>query len=200
MSNTIYTLEKIKDIVTPIANKYNVQSIYLFGSYARGEATENSDLDFLVFGGDKFNLTNIFALAEDLRMAFQRQVDVFEISEINTDSDFYSTIMNERLNVAWNIPTNSVFKKYAEKLLTHIDQNNISKENLLNDYALQWLVTTPLYNIGEQVYSLSDEYKNGILIYHGLWFQDLGIDWFTIMMEQTGVSSPKSSLRNCQYY
>ncbi|MBR5271133.1 MAG: nucleotidyltransferase domain-containing protein [Clostridia bacterium] len=100
MSNTIYTIESIKDIVIPIAKKYNVQSIYLFGSYARGEATENSDLDFLVFGGDNFKLTNIFALAEDLRIAFQRQVDVFEISEINTDSDFYSTIMNERLYVA----------------------------------------------------------------------------------------------------
>ena len=50
--------------------------------------------------------------------------------------------------------------EYAEKLLTHIKQNNISKESLINDYALQWLVTTPLYNIGEQVYSLSDEYKN----------------------------------------
>ena len=100
MTDTIYSIEKIKAIVKPIADKYHVQSIYLFGSYARGDATENSDLDFLVFGGDKFKLTNIFALAEDLRSAFQRQVDVFEISEINTHSDFYSTIMNERLNVA----------------------------------------------------------------------------------------------------
>lgn len=100
MANTIYTLEKIRAIVKPIADKYNVQSIYLFGSYARGEANENSDLDFLVFGGDNFKLTNIFALAEDLRTAFQRQVDVFEINEINTNSDFYSTIMNERLSVA----------------------------------------------------------------------------------------------------
>ena len=100
MSHTIYTIENIKNVVIPIANKYNVQSVYLFGSYARGEATENSDLDFLVFGGDNFKLTNIFALAEDLRAAFQRQVDVFEINEINTDSDFYSTIMNERLCVA----------------------------------------------------------------------------------------------------
>lgn len=49
--------------------------------------------------------------------------------------------------------------EYAEKLLVHLDKNNITKEKLLNDYALQWLVTTPLYNIGEQVYALSDEYK-----------------------------------------
>lgn len=49
--------------------------------------------------------------------------------------------------------------EYAEKLLTHINENDITKEKLLDDYALQWLVTTPLYNIGEQVYALSDNYK-----------------------------------------
>ena len=100
MDNITYTIEKIKDIAAPIVNKYKDASIYLFGSYARGDATENSDLDFLVFGGADFKLTDIFALAEDLRAAFQRQVDVFEISEINTNSDFYANIMNERLCVA----------------------------------------------------------------------------------------------------
>ncbi|MBO5743999.1 MAG: DUF86 domain-containing protein [Clostridia bacterium] len=49
--------------------------------------------------------------------------------------------------------------EYTEKLLTHINRNGISKEKLINDYAMQWLVTTPLYNIGEQVYALSGEYK-----------------------------------------
>ena len=49
--------------------------------------------------------------------------------------------------------------EYAEKLLSYINENDITKEKLLNDYALQWLVATPLYNIGEQVYALSDEYK-----------------------------------------
>lgn len=49
--------------------------------------------------------------------------------------------------------------EYAEKLLAYINENDITKEKLLNDYALQWLVTTPLYNIGEKVYALSDEYK-----------------------------------------
>lgn len=49
--------------------------------------------------------------------------------------------------------------EYTDKLLTYINQNGITKEKLLTDYAVQWLVTTPLYNIGEQVYALSDEYK-----------------------------------------
>ena len=100
MNKEIFTFENITNLVPPIAKKYGVKKIYLFGSYARGEATENSDLDFLVFGGDNFKLTLIFALAEDLRKALQKDVDVFEINEINKDSNFYHTIMKERLLVA----------------------------------------------------------------------------------------------------
>ncbi len=100
MSDNVFTISKIKEIVKPIAMKYNVEEIYLFGSYARGEATQESNLDFLVFGGNNFKLTMIFALAEELREAFQKEVDVFEIHEINQDSAFYSEIMNERLIVA----------------------------------------------------------------------------------------------------
>lgn len=47
----------------------------------------------------------------------------------------------------------------AVKLHEYIISNNIKKEDLLIDVPLQWLVTTPLYNIGEHVYNLSSEYK-----------------------------------------
>ncbi len=50
--------------------------------------------------------------------------------------------------------------QYAEMLLKYIEENSVTKEMILNDYSLQLLVTTPLYNIGEQVYALSDEYKD----------------------------------------
>lgn len=100
MRKDVLTLEKIAEIVKPIAVKYQIEEIYLFGSYARGEATADSDLDFLVFGGDSFKKTLIFALAEELREAFQKAVDVFEIHEVNQDSTFYDTIMRERRLVA----------------------------------------------------------------------------------------------------
>ena len=51
MDNRIFTLDNIKALVKPFAEKYHVKEIYLFGSYARGEADENSDLDFLVVRG-----------------------------------------------------------------------------------------------------------------------------------------------------
>ena len=100
MDKRIFTLENIMAMVKPLAEKYQVKEIYLFGSYARGEADENSDLDFLVFGGDNFKLTNILALGEDLREVLQKKVDIFEIHEVNQDSEFYKTIMREKVLVA----------------------------------------------------------------------------------------------------
>lgn len=100
MNNGIFTIQSIKELVEPIAQKYKVQAIYLFGSYARGDADESSDLDFLVFGGESFKLTMIFSLAEELQSVLKNNVDVFEISEINRDSEFYNTIMKERMFVA----------------------------------------------------------------------------------------------------
>ena len=100
MSGCVFTIKDIVRLVKPVAEKYGVKAVYLFGSYARGEADENSDLDFLVFGGEDFKLTMIFTFAEDLRGILKKNVDVFEISEINKDSDFYASVMKERLKVA----------------------------------------------------------------------------------------------------
>lgn len=46
-----------------------------------------------------------------------------------------------------------------DSLKRQIDEHSITKEQLLDDEFSQWAVTTPLYNIGEQVYKISDETK-----------------------------------------
>ncbi|WP_029200852.1 HepT-like ribonuclease domain-containing protein [Oribacterium sp. NK2B42] len=48
----------------------------------------------------------------------------------------------------------------ASKLNEYIKSNKVTKDRLMDDYALQWLVTTPLYNIGEHAYHISDDFKN----------------------------------------
>lgn len=100
MPEKILSLDDIQRIVKPLAEKYHISEVYIFGSYARNEATSNSDIDFLVFGGKNFKLTSVFAFAEELRMMIQKKIDVFEISEVNNDSAFYRTIMKERVKVA----------------------------------------------------------------------------------------------------
>ena len=41
--------------------------------------------------------------------------------------------------------------EYAVRLQKYIVENHIDKEALLNELPLQWLVTTPLYNMGEHL-------------------------------------------------
>lgn len=40
MTDKIYTIDEIRSNISPIAKKYGVERVYLFGSYARGEATK----------------------------------------------------------------------------------------------------------------------------------------------------------------
>ena len=49
--------------------------------------------------------------------------------------------------------------KTWNSLQNQIKEHNITKEMLLNDEFSQWAVTTPLYNISEQVYKISNELK-----------------------------------------
>ena len=52
MDKKTYTAEDIKKIVEPVAREYGVKRIALFGSYARGEATSKSDIDFHLIDTD----------------------------------------------------------------------------------------------------------------------------------------------------
>jgi len=50
----VYSIEQLKERIAPVAAKYGLRAVWVFGSYARNEATENSDIDFLI---DRTNAT-----------------------------------------------------------------------------------------------------------------------------------------------
>lgn len=50
--NTL-TMEEVKTLIQMLLRKYNAEYALLFGSYARGEATAESDIDVVVVGGKK---------------------------------------------------------------------------------------------------------------------------------------------------
>lgn len=47
----------------------------------------------------------------------------------------------------------------GRRLLTYLTERGIAPEQVKADYAIQWTVTTPLYNIGEHTYQISKELK-----------------------------------------
>ena len=85
MSDKIFSIDEIKHIVVPIAKKYEVDRVCLFGSYARGEANSTSDLDFII---DKGRLRGLkFAgMLGDLQDNFDKNVDLLTSSSIMKDA------------------------------------------------------------------------------------------------------------------
>ena len=104
----IYTIEETKSRVLPVIQKYNIPAMYLFGSYARGEAKEESDLDFLV-DTTGTRLTSLLSLGElycDLEEIFQKKIDLVTLrsvmQKVQTESDrsFRDTVMKERVSLS----------------------------------------------------------------------------------------------------
>lgn len=92
--------DELVSIIVNLLGKYKAERALLFGSYARGEATSDSDIDLVVFGGADFHPTDIFAFAEDLYEETGKKVDVYEVREIDHNSSFFSEIMKDGVMVA----------------------------------------------------------------------------------------------------
>lgn len=71
----ILTLEEIKERTLPIFKKHNIKEVYLFGSYARGEATRKSDVDLYFESGDIKSLLELASLDNELEKALGKKVD-----------------------------------------------------------------------------------------------------------------------------
>ena len=98
INKKIYTIKQLKTIIKPILNKYGITNINLFGSYARGEATSNSDVDIYCDKGNIKTFINQVILEEELEKALNKKVDiVFTTSELN--EFFKNQIMNDMIKL-----------------------------------------------------------------------------------------------------
>ncbi len=84
MSDTIYTIPAIKSLLQPVFDGYKIKKAVLFGSYAKGAAAKNSDVDILVDSGLKG--LAFFGLLEDVVNALDKNVDLLDTSQIVPDS------------------------------------------------------------------------------------------------------------------
>lgn len=71
-------LEQIKKTILPTLLKAEVKKAALFGSYVRGENTEESDIDILVDLPDGASLFDLVRLRLDLEEVLKKKVDVVE--------------------------------------------------------------------------------------------------------------------------
>lgn len=99
MDEMTYSLEEIKAIVAPIAEQHGVDRVYLFGSYARGEATAQSDIDLCIDAAAIRGLFAMGALYADLEEALNKRLDIVTVRSLkyNTDAAFLDNIRKDRV-------------------------------------------------------------------------------------------------------
>ena len=95
MCEKIYTIEELKNILKDIFKNFAVKKAILFGSYAKNTPTEKSDIDLVVDSDGTLLNIYFYGLLEELVQKLQKNVDLFEISEIQKNSDIYKDIENE---------------------------------------------------------------------------------------------------------
>ena len=94
----VLSIKEIKDRVKPILNKYGIINIYLFGSYARGEAKSTSDVDIYCDKGNIKTFIDQGNLEDELKQALNKEVDiVFNTSHM--DDYFKEQIMKDMIKL-----------------------------------------------------------------------------------------------------
>ena len=93
MCDAVYSVDEIRVMLHPVFVRYNVKKAILFGSYVKGLADKNSDVDLLLDSGLKG--LKFVGLIEDVRLVLDKEVDVFDETHIIPNSKLSSEISKD---------------------------------------------------------------------------------------------------------
>ena len=92
-SHGLLSTERIKEICKQVLSHYDVQYCILFGSYAKGAATPQSDVDLLVSTSETG--IRFFAMAEELRVTLKKKVDLLNLNQLKGNPELLNNILLE---------------------------------------------------------------------------------------------------------
>ena len=93
----ILPLDVIKEALNKVFSDAQIDFAYLFGSYARGEALETSDVDILISGS--ITGLDFFSLGGQLERALHKRVDVIRLEDISSNAEFLLEILRSGIRV-----------------------------------------------------------------------------------------------------
>ncbi len=93
----VLTLDDIKNGCKSVLDEYPVKYCILFGSYSKGTATDNSDVDLLI----STDITGLrfFGIAERLRTALKKKVDLLDLKQLSENGDLIDEILKDGIKV-----------------------------------------------------------------------------------------------------
>ena len=93
----IVDLEYISRKCSEIFDKYKINFCYLFGSYAKGKAKDDSDVDLLI--STEIKGLKFFGLVEELRNSLQKKVDVIEVAGLKDNVELLEEILKDGIKI-----------------------------------------------------------------------------------------------------
>ena len=82
MKKKVYTIKEIQEKIKPVLEKSPVIKAILFGSYALGKATSQSDIDLLIDSNGALKGLDFYGVLESLIQATKKEVDLIEKQEL----------------------------------------------------------------------------------------------------------------------
>ena len=93
----LLTVDNIKLVFEPLFEQYGVKYDYLFGSYAKGKATERSDVDLLI--SMPLNGLRFYELVEVLRESLKKKVDLLDETQLENNSVLVKEILRDGIKI-----------------------------------------------------------------------------------------------------
>ena len=93
----ILELKQIRKICTEILDDYKVEYCYLFGSYAKGNANERSDVDLLI--STKTTGLRFYEIAERLRETLRKKVDLIDARQLVNNEKLLNEVLKEGIRI-----------------------------------------------------------------------------------------------------
>jgi predicted nucleotidyltransferase len=96
-SHGVLPLSRIVELSVPILKRYRISFAYLFGSYARKEMKESSDIDLLVSPlGDGLTY---FALIEELRESLHKKIDLLDTKQLQGNEELLNNVLKDGVRI-----------------------------------------------------------------------------------------------------
>lgn len=94
----VQTIHEINSLARPLFEQYNLSYAAVFGSFAKGQVKNSSDIDILVSFRDKYDLLDIIGLKQDLEELLGREVDLLTLNSLKND-EFGNIVRSEAKKV-----------------------------------------------------------------------------------------------------
>lgn len=93
----VLSIKEIQKACEQVFSKHEVEYCYLFGSYGKGNAREDSDIDLLI--STEISGLEFYGLVEELREALRKKVDVLDLGQLKNNKQLLNEILRDGVKV-----------------------------------------------------------------------------------------------------